>query len=176
MSFSLFPPQIGEWNSKEVPSFFTNSREVGVDQELSRIYETSSGDSVRIYVGYFEYQKQAKELISYKTTELHNHATKIKVGMNPRGYVEINKVIQGGGKKNTLTLFWYDFNGRVVTDEYTVKFYTVWDAFTRGRTNGAVIILTADFINKEDLPGTLMKVEGFVNSIYPFFRNYLPSY
>jgi EpsI family protein len=176
MSFSLFPPQIGEWNGKEIRSSFTNYREVGVDQELSRIYETSSGDSVRIYVGYFEYQKQTKELISYLTTEIHNHATKIKVDMNPRGYVEINKVIQRDGKKNTLTLFWYDFNGRVVTDVYTAKFYTVWDAFTRGRTNGAVIILTADFIDKEDLPGTLMKVEGFVGSIYPFFRNYLPSY
>ena len=175
MSLNLFPLQIGEWNGKEVPSFFTNYREVGVDEELSRIYETSSGDSVRIYVGYFEYQKQAKELISYKTTELHNHATKIKVGMNPRGYVEINKVIQKDGTINRLTLFWYNFNGRVVKDVYTAKFYTVWDAFTRGRTNGAVIILTTDFYEKDNVSAVFSKTEDFVGKIYQLLGNYLPK-
>lgn len=176
MSLDLFPFQIGEWKGNEIRSSFTNYREVGVDQELSRNYETASGDSVRVYIGYFEYQKQTKELISYLTTEIHEHATKMKIDMNPRGYIEVNKVIQRDGNRNRLTLFWYDLNGRVVTDKYMAKAYTTWDAFTRGRTNGAVIILTADFINKEDLPETLRKVEGFLSSIHPFLTKHLPSY
>ena len=175
MSFSFFPSQIDEWNSKEVPSFFTNYRDFGVDKELSRIYGTSSGDSVRIYVGYFEYQKQAKELISNETTELLNHATKIKVGMNPHGYVEINKLIQKDGAKNRLTLFWYDLNGRIVTDKYMAKAYTIWDAFTRGRTNGAVIILTTDFQKEEDPSGILSKTEDLVGKVYQLLEKYLPK-
>jgi EpsI family protein len=176
MSLTLFPLQIDEWEGKDASSSgFGLYRDLGVDQELTRIYQTSSGNLVRLYIGYFEYQKQAKELIYYKTMELHTQATKINVPTNPKGSVEINKLIQRDGKKNTLTLFWYDFNGRVVTDKYMAKVYTIWDALTRGRTNGAVIILTTDFYEKDNLSAVFSKTEDFVGKIYQLLGNYLPK-
>ena len=41
-------------------------------------------------------------------------------------------------------LFWYDVNGRIVADFYRLKSYTIWDAVTRRRTNGAVVMIAWD--------------------------------
>ncbi|MCI0528725.1 MAG: exosortase W, partial [Nitrospira sp.] len=62
-----FPLTIGAWRGKERPVESSVYRNLGVDQELSRVYRDDSGKIVGLYVGYYEYQEQGKELISYKT-------------------------------------------------------------------------------------------------------------
>ena len=166
-----------------------------VDHELSRTYRTTSGEAIHLYIGYFESQEQGKELISYETKDLHLNASKMKVNLNSHSPIEINKLVvplrathrnsetfialsspqvgegQGGG---TLLLFWYDLNGRIVSNRYLAKFYTAWDALIHHRSNGAVVMLVSEFQNAEDLPKIFSNSKAFSGKIWPLLQEYLP--
>jgi len=167
----------------------------GADHEFYRTYRTTSGKEIHLYIGYFELQEQGKELISYKTKDLHLNASKIEVDLDSRSSIQINKRVvplrrtlsneerfitlsssqvgerQGGG---TLLLFWYDINGRIVSNRYLAKVYTAWDALIHRKTNGAVIMLVSEFQNAEDLPKILSDTEAFSGKIWSLLQEYLP--
>jgi EpsI family protein len=170
-----FPVAIGEWKGHNTTPDYSEYKNLGVDHELSRIYETASGETIRLYIGYYEYQEQAKELINYKTKELHLNASQYKVAINKDAPVEINKVLLPSpkGSGSTLILFWYDLNGRIVADRYMAKAYTAWDAMIHRRTSGAVIMLTSEFDNRGGLDKALHTDEAFIRAIYPLLRDYL---
>ena len=51
---------------------------------------------------------------------------------------------QPSGRQDTkwLIFFWYHLNGRIVTNPYLAKLYTLWDFMIHRRTNGAVVLVT----------------------------------
>lgn len=170
-----FPSEIGEWKGKKAAPDRLVYGGLGVDHELSRTYRNASDEVVRLYIGYFEYQEQGKELVSYKTKELDRNASRIKVALNTHHVVEINQVIREEGGQKRHILFWYDINGRIVADRYRAKLHTAWDALARGRSNGAVIVLTSNFRESADIPGILSHNEVLVREIVPLLRDYLPT-
>jgi exosortase D (VPLPA-CTERM-specific) len=173
-NLDLFPIQIDGWEGKDVFLPHGKYEYPGVDLELNRTYRKGS-DTVNLYIGYFEFQKQGKELIYYKTKDLHSNASKIKVDINPYGIIEINKtVIQDLGHR-MLTIFWYDMNGRIVTERFMGKFYTIWDALIKGRTNGAVIMIATDLNPGENLSDKLSMIKRFAGKTYLPLKNYLPA-
>lgn len=51
-------------------------------------------------------------------------------------------VIQKGAQKQ-IVLYWFKQRERNLTSEYLVKMYLLWDAFSRQRTDGALVRLAA---------------------------------
>jgi EpsI family protein len=88
--------------------------------------------------------------------------------------VAINKLIKAERKRERLVLFWYDLNGRIVTDRYKAKMYTAWDALMKGRTNGAVIMVSSDFEGAEDPHQIPKETEQFMQKVIPLSREFLP--
>ena len=170
-----FPMEIGEWQGKERGSDFPIYKKLGVDRELSRTYSSASGDKLNLYVGYFAGQTQGKEMISYQTSDLHREASKRKLDLSSYGPVEINQVVQQEGKYKRELLFWYDLNGRIVADKYEAKAWMVWDGLTRGRTNGAVVILSSDWAIDGVLSGDPEARDAFVREVLRNLKRYLPA-
>src|SRR4030042_5345332 len=61
-----FPYVIGEWRGADNKSDYDVFKELGVDQELGRSYRTLTNRDTKLYVGYYDSQKQGKELVNYK--------------------------------------------------------------------------------------------------------------
>jgi EpsI family protein len=51
-------------------------------------------------------------------------------------------VIQKGDQKQ-IVLYWFKQRDRNLTDEYLVKWYLMWDGFSRQRTDGALVRLAS---------------------------------
>jgi exosortase D (VPLPA-CTERM-specific) len=170
-----FPMEIGEWQGKARESEFQVYKKLGVDQELSRAYSSASGDKLNLYVGYFAYQRQGKEMISYQTDDLHREASIRKLDLFPHRPVEINQVVQRGGKYKREVLFWYDLNGRIVADKSKAKAWMVWDGLTRGRTNGAVVILSSEWSIDGVLSEDPNARDAFVREVLRTLKRYLPA-
>jgi EpsI family protein len=150
-------------------------KDLRFDHELSRPYRKGSGEIVQLYIGYYAYQEQGREIIGYRTDAFHRNASRIKMSLNPHGTIEINRLIQHEDKRKKLVLFWYDLNGRVVADQFIAKAYTAWDSLRRNRTNGAIVVLTSDFHTDEDLSRTLAASQGFIQKIRPLLSDYFPA-
>ena len=76
--------------------------------------------------------------------------------------------------RGTLLLFWYDLNGRIVSNRYLAKFYTAWNVLIHRKTNGAVVMLVSEFKKSEDLPKTLSSSKAFSGKLWPLIQEYLP--
>jgi hypothetical protein len=72
-------------------------------------------------------------------------------------------------------LFWYDFNGRMFSNLYLAKRYMVWDALTRRRTNGAVVMVAWESLSDSDAEMSRIKAAEFAQAILPVLTKFIPS-
>lgn len=173
-SFGEFPAEVAGWIGRDVAPL---EEYPGTDQRLSRIYRADAGEEVRLLVSYFESQTQGKELVSPSTAKLHAQATRIKLNAGQRGVGEMNQTVQQGAEQGRrLLLFWYDVNGRLVAGQYAAKWYTVWDAIVHGRTNGALVCVTADLASgdPQEQERAVARLTEFALNLYPALDRYLP--
>jgi len=170
-----FPYKIGNWSGTDSGPDYEAFKTLGADRILSRTYRTDAGRQIKLYIGYYELQEQGKEIVNYRTAWLHDGASLVKITAGADEVIEVNRLIKQEGNINRLILFWYDLNGRVVTGRYTAKAYTTLDSLIRGRTNGAMMILSSDFGEMEELPKELTVTEDFAGKIFPLLKDYLPD-
>jgi EpsI family protein len=175
MDLKELPSTIGDWRwvRKEHPN--NPFGILGADMELMNYYKNSSGREIRLYIGYFESQRGDKKVTHYRSKWLHKEAEVVEFAMNPHGTVQINKTIFKDRINNQLLLFWYDMNGKIIISRYRARIFTALDGLFRGRTNGAIVIVSKAFEHTDNPKDTLEDEVGFVQELLPLLRNYLPS-
>jgi EpsI family protein len=74
-----------------------------------------------------------------------------------------------------VVYYWFQQRGRILTNEYLVKFYLFWDALIKNRTDGALVRLTAPVPkggSDADVDGRLVE---FANEVNPLLARYIPN-
>ena len=167
------PAQIADWSLDSTADPASGFRLTGADNELLRVYRHPSGETIRLYVGYHQYQKEGKELTDGRSRSPRGVTSRITLAL-PSETVELNQLLLPSAGGQAGVLFWYDVNGRILTNLYVAKGYTIWDALTRGRTNAAVVMIEwrAD---DADLERARAMAVGFADAVVPLLRGYLPS-
>jgi EpsI family protein len=186
-----FPTRIGEWSldSRPKPGRFPaiddelvraypspqgERRFIAIDDELVRAYRDSSGQQVRLYIGYHRSQREGKELAGEAGHLLNAASMPIRLQIGS-GTVELGEVVHESGSGRRGVLYWYDLNGRVFSSMYLAKRYMAWDALTRGRTNGAVVMVQWESTETADAESSRMKAVSFAQSILPLLPAFIPS-
>jgi EpsI family protein len=172
-TLSAFPSSISEWmelRQADEPPLFRATR---ADDELHRIYLDREGYRVHLYVAYFRYQEQGKEAVSHLMRPFHHSAQLLRLGVAGQT-VLANRCLATIGWQGHDIVFWYDFNGRVVANQLKAKGATVWDALTRGRTNGAVVMICSR-VSPRSLKHRPNHTESFALGVIAALRNHLPS-
>jgi len=156
------------------PSASGGRRFADVDAELVRSYRRSTGERVRLYIGYHRSQEDGKELTGEISQLLGAAASPVALQVGPKTVV-LNEVVRRKAGTERGVLFWYDVNGRVTSNIHFAKACTLWDALTRRRTNGAVIMVEWDC--PEGMPSGVSRQEaiGFVRALFPLLPEYMPS-
>lgn len=176
-NLSMFPYNIKGWRGVDCrPEPFDEIfKELGVDHELRRSYKNHIGTEIKLYIGYYEYQKQDKELINYKFEELLKGASNLEFILNPET-IKVNKVIKIEGEITKVIVFWYDIDGHIVSDRLKAKMYTIFEGLFKRRTNGAIIMLSADLKDKDlDSFEFNNDLTDFIKKLIPVLYKYLPS-
>lgn len=136
-----FPIRLGQWVSDGDLGIGPTTAALwpGADTAVRRRYRRADGATVDLYIGYFASQRQNKEVINSRAADLHRGATVVRVGGDAGGF-EANQATALPDKLNTL--FWYHVDRTPEANPYVVRLRTLWNSMRRGRSNGAVIVLT----------------------------------
>jgi len=156
----------GEWKPAEGGS-------IAADEEARFIYRRTSGERVRLYIGYLRYQQVNRGLA--------NALPKLPYGRQSIWNVDLDSVKQltlveqasAGATRGAA--FWYEVDGVAAADRLEAKQHVLWNALTRGRTNGAVIMVAWDVPSGADARISRERVFDFLRSLVPVLPNYLPS-
>jgi len=171
-SFATFPSTVGQWvetrGNRE--KFF---QAVGADEELHRTYVGARKQRLHLYVAYFKYQQQGKEAMSYLIAPLDRGVQTLIVG----GSSEVGgtRKFAIGKCENPEILLWYDINGRILANSLIAKASIIWDALTRGRTNGALVMVYREPEQSVTQESSSAELKDFVVEVLPILRDYLPQ-
>ncbi|CAE6758852.1 exosortase W [Nitrospira defluvii] len=140
---TTFPTVIGEWVIDHQPN---DESLVGIpdaDESLARTYRAPDGRRVNLYVAYTNTQRQGKELVGMETAPLHEKANAIALRVG-EGVVPANRTVLEKSRRSIPAVFWYHINGRSYAGRTQAKLATIEQAFLRGRTDGALVLVSAE--------------------------------
>ena len=84
-------------------------------------------------------------------------------------------IIERNGSKQ-LVYYWYEERGRSIASEYWSKWYLLFDAITKNRSDGALVRLITANISRANLSVTrISRLLLFMQDLLPHLGGYLPS-
>jgi len=89
--------------------------------------------------------------------------------------LQVNRVLIQKGETRQLVYYWFQQRGRVITNEYLVKWYLFWDALTRNRSDGSLIRLTTMLAPGEELAAGDGRLADFADVAVPRLHSFIPD-
>ena len=177
-----FPMQVQQWQGSTFPLEKEYIETLRFDDYLLADYRAAGGSPVNFYVAYYRSQRKGQsahsprtcipgggwEITSLRTMEVPtNDATTASLRVN-------RLVIQKADAKQ-IVYYWFKQRDRVLVNEYLVKFFLVWDAFAKQRTDGALIRLTASVQPGHDEAEADSVLVDFTKAANPLMSRFVPD-
>lgn len=181
-SFLEFPLRVGDWTGLSYPLERQYVDVLRFDDYILADYAAPDGGSVNFYVAYYRSQRKGQSAHSPKTCipgggwEI---ASFRDVEVIPPSAAEpgltVNRALIQKGDDKQVVLYWFKQRNRVLTNEYAVKAYLLWDALTQRRTDGALVRLSAPVRAGESEVGVERRLAAFAALVHPLLKTYVPD-
>lgn len=146
--FAGFPARLGVWQGRSDTMEQIYIDALKFDDYLLMDFENNLRDRVNLYVAYYGSQRKGESAHSPRSCipgdgwRIQGAAVREIAGATVDGApLSVNRVIIEKGDHRQLVYYWFQQRGRVITNEYAVKWYLLTDALAQNRTDGALVRL-----------------------------------
>ncbi|MCG8324551.1 MAG: VPLPA-CTERM-specific exosortase XrtD [Thiotrichales bacterium] len=148
--FVVFPDQLGDWNGKRssLEQIYIDGL-AGMTDYIISDYVNGDSQHVSLYSAYYEIQSSGSSIHSPASCipgggwKIHGLEERqiddIRMSGQP---LKVNRVLIQLGNQKQLVYYWFLQRGRVMTNEYLVKWYLLQDSIIQNRTDGALVRVT----------------------------------
>lgn len=178
-AFVDFSMRIGEWQGNPQPVEPQLISALRFDDYLLADYAAPGGGPLTLYMAYYHSQRKGQSAHSPQSCipgggwEI---TSKQKVDLPIGGLTEpVNRVLIQKDRKKQLVVYWFKQRDRILSNEYLVKLYLLWDAMTRQRSDGALIRLSAAVDPGDDEQAVEQRLLQFAQRIQPQLNRYIPD-
>ena len=178
-SFVSFPDQIDAWSGHRQGLDSGALDVLQLDDYLLSDYVSADGRPVNLYVAYYNAQRTGQSVHSPRSClpgggwVMTEFGQRELPGLGPNGQaLSVNRAIVELGKDRQLVYYWFQQRGRVMTNEFAVKWYLLWDGLTRHRTDGALVRLVIPLpagTSLESADQTLQQFAGELRAVLPAY-------
>jgi exosortase D (VPLPA-CTERM-specific) len=174
-----FPMSFASWEGRRDSLERVYLDELKLDDYLLANFRAATTSQVNFYVAYYDSQRKGESAHSPRSCIPGGgwEITSFRSGQITDGDLRLpfNRVVVEKGQNRQIVYYWFAQRGRIVTNEYLVKWYIFWDSLTRNRTDGALVRIVA-----AQMPG---QTEGqvdevlrqFARDVAPKLGAYIPS-
>lgn len=181
LTFAEFPLTIGPWRGTLHRMQRVYLNQLKLSDYILADYVAPELGSVNFYVSYYNTQKPGDAAHTPRTcipgggweiTKL----TQVEVpGVTVYGApLWVNRAVIKKGNITELVYYWFQEQGRLLTNEYAVKWYLFWDGLTRQRTDGALVRLTSFIPPGGQISSADRSLRVFAREIAPILPRYIP--
>jgi exosortase D (VPLPA-CTERM-specific) len=180
---SGFPTNVSGWQGRRERLQTVYADALKLDDYVMTTYSRNgAGAPVNLYVAYYDSQRSGRATHSprycipgggWKIRSLEPRTLDgIKLGNEA---LRVNRTVIELGMQKQIVYYWFMQRGRIVTNEYLVKWYIFWDALTRNRTDGALVRLTAMVPANGSEAATDIALKEFAKETAPLLTKYVPN-
>jgi exosortase D (VPLPA-CTERM-specific) len=181
-SFDEFPMTLGAWTGHRDSLEGVFQDTLKLDDYLLANFAQSSGGPVNLYIAYYNSQRKGEAVHSPRSClpgggwQLRDFDQRtlgnVIIGGHP---LRVNRTLIELGNHRELVYYWFQQRGRVVTNEFVVKWYLFWDALTRHRTDGALVRLIVALPATSSEAEADRRLEDLSSRIAPTLTRYIPD-
>ena len=175
---SGFPTVVGAWHLEEVGVVDQETQDIlKADDLLTRTYTSREGDA-NLFIAYFKTQRQGQSPHSPKNCLPGSGWQQMETGRIDMpvadGSIHINQYVVEKGDAQSVVLYWYQSQGRVIADEFAAKFYLISDSIRHHRSDTALVRVVVP-ISRDQTEQAEKVGADFVRTFYPVVKGYLPG-
>lgn len=179
--FIDFPMQIKNWQGVTIPLEKKYIDRLRFDDYVLADYRSNAQPPVNFYVAYYLSQRKGQsahspqsclpaggwEVLSLAPVEWRSTTMTRPLTVN-------RAVIQKNAEKQVV-IYWFKQRDRILVNEYLVKWYLLWDAFSRQRTDGALVRLASPVGQSESEAEVDQRLMAFASVIEEKLPSFIPD-
>jgi EpsI family protein len=174
---NAFPKTIADWRMVQEGVIDPETQEVlRADDIITRFYANSSS-AANLFIAYFKTQREGQSPHSPKNCLPGSGWQPSETGRIDvpvaGGSIRINRYVVAKGEAQSVVLYWYQSQGRVIADEFAAKFYLVSDSIRHHRSDTALVRVVVPITGGATASAEKIGTE-FVQTFYPAIEGYLP--
>jgi len=178
--FSQFPLTVGAWEGTRQYMEQVIIKELDLS-DYTMIDFKSDGKHVDFYVAYYESQRKGESIHSPETCLpaggwVFRQAGTVTVPLSQVAKsMTVNRAFIEKSGQRQFSYFWFPARGRILTNAWELKIYTLWDALTRQRTDGALVRLITPVLQGEQVEDAEKRLQDFTKQIVPVLEEFIPK-
>ncbi len=180
--FTTFPLSLEGWAGKSEPMERIYLDQLMLDDYIIANYFKPETRPVNFYVAWYDSQRAGRSAHSPRSClpsggwDIQDFSQIDVPGVIIEGKpLRVNRVLIQLGNQKQLVYYWFQQRGRVVTNEYFVKWYMFWDSLTRNRTDGALVRLTVPLTTTDSLSAVESQLVEFAGAAASNLDAYVPG-
>ncbi|HET8686215.1 MAG TPA: EpsI family protein, partial [Methanosarcina sp.] len=181
-TFLDFPRVIGKWTGRPVQLEKEYIDELKFSDYAMMDFKDDSDQAISFYVAWYDSQKKGRSAHSPKTC-LPGGGWRLSefkqvefpdLIINNQALSVNHAIIQKENQKQVV-YYWFQQRGRIITNEYLVKFYLLLDGITENRSDGALVRLVAPVPLGNTVEEVEAKMKAFLVLVIPKLPKYIPN-
>ena len=180
--FMDFPMHLKTWRGTSLALEQQYIDALRFDDYLLADYRIDNEQSVTLYSAYYQSQRKGRSAHSpqsclpgggWEIASLQRITVPPALGMS-RSFPVNRAVIQKGNQKQ-IVLYWFKQRDKILTNEYLVKAYLLWDALAKDRTDGALVRIASLVGQGETEEMANQRLLRFATAVEPELTRYVPD-
>jgi EpsI family protein len=159
-----FPRVVARWRAVGEPLASAPADAVRFDNSLSRRYAAPDGTQLDLLLGYFERQRPVHELVGFEVSRLLSRRENVTPRLLTRDVRVTDFVTVVNGEPYHVT-YWYVLNGQILSGDYEAKWWSTWNALTKRRSNGAIVIVKTKLGDSRSIEAARSTTRDFVEQL-----------
>ncbi len=180
-AFLDFPMVIGNWTGARETLEPIYVQALKFDDYVLATFRGPGPRPVNVYVAWYDSQQSGRSVHSPSTClpgggwQMTSFTQVDVPGVTVAGEpLRVNRTVIALGEARQLVYYWFQQRGRVITNEYLVKWYLFWDSLTRRRSDGSLVRLVVPMPEGTTEEQADRQLAEFAAQLEPVLQDYIP--
>jgi exosortase D (VPLPA-CTERM-specific) len=174
-TFPEFPDSLGDWTGKQMSMETRVIEKLKLSDYILSDYTKLNSLPVNLYVAYYESQRKGVSPHSPRVCIPGGGWQISDISRTKIGTLPINRIIIKKGEAKQLVYYWFQQRGRLVANEYFMKWFLFKDAVLLNRTDGALVRITTPVGSTENIKNADDRLFQFAQYLRPELSDFIPE-
>ena len=180
--FLLFPREIAGMNGFLESLDPAVARTLAADDYVSATYEGAGQPPINLFVAYYDNQTEGGGIHSPEVClpvggwEMSDIAPyEVSFPDTAYGTFKLNRAVIQKGVNKQLVYYWFEQRGRRFTNDFVTKFAVIYDSWTKGRLDGALVRFVTPIDAEGGEAAADARLKAFMTQALPVLPQFVPQ-